>query len=433
MLLTTFTRKAAQTLADRLAEAGGAQPGPRVGTLHSVALEFLRKGGEDPRLATGEAMEEMAAEAAKGSGVSAKNLMGLVSRMKNMEIPAGPSGDSPALRAAARYGDAMASAGLIDFDDLVAEAVKLAGGGARAGFKFVLADEAQDLSPLEFRFLMALAAGASLTAIGDPAQSIYGFRGALPSLKDALLRDRPDLAVSSLELNYRSSAVISSASELFRAQDGAKRSSAVPGRGRRIVRTRLDSPLTEAVYVARCIKEHLGELLPGGSFKSGGDAMEGLTLADVAVIYRLRVQGQELLKTLLEEGIPCQISGEDGEGAQDGLDLKAEKVSLLTIHAAKGLEFRLVFVTGLEEGLLPYAPPPEDGQGVDRSAEEERLFYVALTRARELVYLTRAKRRRVHGRMLSGRPSPFWERIPEDAAKDVRARAVLAPRPAPLF
>jgi superfamily I DNA/RNA helicase/PHP family Zn ribbon phosphoesterase len=435
MLLTTFTRKAAQTLAERLATTGGGQGGagmPRTSTLHAAALEFLRRGGEDPRIAPEEALDEIAAEAAKGAPISARNLLALISRMKNLELPPGSS-DSDVDRAVARYGKALEAAGLADFDDLVALALKLAARGFVSGLKFVLADEAQDLSPLEYGFLKALARGASLTAIGDPAQCIYGFRGAVPSLRLALARDRPDLHVSSLPLNYRSTPVISAASELFRRDDGIARRSALPGRGRRIVRAQLDSSLTEAVYVARCIKEHLGGLLPGGSSKSGGDAMDGLTLGDIAVIYRLRVQGQELLKTLLEEGIPCQISGGDGEGAQDGLDLKAEKVSLLTIHAAKGLEFRLVFVTGLDEGLLPYVPPAEMGSAFDRGSEEERLFYVALTRARELIYLTRVRRRRIHGRLLSGRPSPFWERIPAAVARDVTARSVMTAKPRPLF
>ncbi|MDR3153132.1 MAG: UvrD-helicase domain-containing protein [Deltaproteobacteria bacterium] len=432
-LLTTFTRKAAQTIGERLTEAGGGAAGARVGTLHSLALDFLRRGGEDPRLASEALLEEAAAEAVKGARVTARNLMLLVSRQKNLQLPL-EFPDEETARAAAAYRGALSSLGLMDFDDLVLRAVRLAENGLRSGYRAVLADEAQDLSPLEYSFLKALAREASLTAIGDPAQSIYGFRGALPSLQDALKGDRPDLKVRSLTLNYRSTPLINAASELFRPRDGLSRASALAVRGRRIVRAQLDNPLSEAVYVARCIKEHLGGLLPGGSARSGGDAMEGLTLGDIAVIYRLRAQGQELLKTLLEEGIPCQISGDDGELAQDALDFKADKISLLTIHAAKGLEFRLVFVTGLDEGLCPFVPPSEAEEApFDRSAEEERLFYVALTRARELLYLTRVRRRRIHGRILSGRPSPFWERIPAAVTRDVTARAVLTRRPAPLF
>jgi superfamily I DNA/RNA helicase len=439
VLLTTFTRKAAETLNDRLAEAGRGSSGCRAGTLHSCALEFLRRAGEDPRLAPEGLLDEIAAEAVKGLRVTPSALLGAVSRLKNLELPLAFQDEAYA-RAAGGYRAALASLGLMDFDDLVAAASRLAG-EAPSGFRAVLADEAQDLSPLEYGFLRGLAGGASLTAIGDPAQCIYGFRGALPSLADALMRDRPDLKIASLELNYRSTPLISEASELFRARDGAVRRAVSgpcrPGPGRRIVRARLDDTLTESVYVARCIKEHLGALLPGGSARSGGDVMEGLSLGDIAVIYRLRSQGRELLKTLVEEGIPCQIAGGDGEAAQDGLDLKAEKVSLLTVHAAKGLEFRLVFVTGLDEGLTPYVregdPAPPGPAPYDRAAEEERLFYVALTRASELLYLTRVRRRRLHGRLLSGRPSPFWERIPASSARDVTARAVLALKPSPLF
>jgi DNA helicase-2/ATP-dependent DNA helicase PcrA len=160
-----------------------------------------------------------------------------------------------------------------------------------------------------------------------------------------------------------------------------------------------------------------------------------LTLGDIAIIFRLRQQGEEILKTLVEEGFPCQISGEDDTTAQDGLDLKAEKISLLTMHASKGLEFRLVFVTGLEEGLLPSTLWKDTGEGdyYNREDEEERLFYVALTRAKEMIYLTRAKKRRIHGKFLSGNPSPFWERIPNGLFKDFRAGRFTQVRPASLF
>jgi DNA helicase-2/ATP-dependent DNA helicase PcrA len=433
MLLTTFTRKAAHTLAERLEDAGrGRGARPRACTLHSLAFDLLARSGEEPRLAGEDFLEEAARGAARGSHLSPQGLMGLASRLKNLGLPqeAGGAAVSAALR---RYRDTLAAAGLMDFDDLMAEAARLAADGRLPGYRAVLADEAQDLSPLEYGFLKGLSGGARLTAIGDPAQCIYGFRGALPSLREALERDRPDLEILDLPLNYRCTPAISDASELFRQLDGRERRSALPIRGRRIVRAKLDSTLTEAFYIARRIKEHLGVNLPGGSASGGGDVLDGLTLGDVAVIYRLRTQGQELIKTLLEEGIPCQISGDEGEGAQDGLDLRAEKVSLLTIHAAKGLEFRLVFVVGLDEGLCPYEPASETGPPYDRAAEEERLFYVALTRARELVYLTRVRRRRVHGRILNGRPSPFWTRIPAEAAEDVDVRAVYSRRPRPLF
>ncbi len=82
----------------------------------------------------------------------------------------------------------------------------------------------------------------------------------------------------------------------------------------------------------------------------------------------------------------------------------AQKVSLLTFHAAKGLEFPVVFIAGAEEGVTPL---PDD------LAEERRLFYVAMTRARDLLALTYCARRRVHGQVRECLPSRFIADIPE--------------------
>ncbi len=81
---------------------------------------------------------------------------------------------------------------------------------------------------------------------------------------------------------------------------------------------------------------------------------------------------------------------------------EAEAVSLLTIHSAKGLEFPVVFITGAEEGIIPLGM----GEGVDVE-EERRLLYVAMTRAGDELFITHARRRRLFGKVLSRRPSPF--------------------------
>jgi superfamily I DNA/RNA helicase len=99
------------------------------------------------------------------------------------------------------------------------------------------------------------------------------------------------------------------------------------------------------------------------------------------------------------------------EGAQDRYDPTAEKVSLMTMHAAKGLEFPVVFITGCEDGLIPYRRT-DSAQG--DPVEERRLFYVAMTRAQERIYLTRARRRLLYGKKISPNPSPFLEAVEED-------------------
>jgi len=96
-------------------------------------------------------------------------------------------------------------------------------------------------------------------------------------------------------------------------------------------------------------------------------------------------------------------------------DIKETKnddvVTLMTMHAVKGLEFDIVFVTGLEEGLFPHINCMEDAKELE---EERRLFYVAITRAKQVLYLTNARSRLLFGQIKSNIPSRFIEEINEE-------------------
>ncbi|NBE82287.1 UvrD-helicase domain-containing protein [Micromonospora rubida] len=94
----------------------------------------------------------------------------------------------------------------------------------------------------------------------------------------------------------------------------------------------------------------------------------------------------------------------------DALDPRAEAVTLLTLHAAKGLEFPVVFLVGCEDGLLPLRWPGST-PGEDEVAEERRLFFVGLTRAQDRLYVSHAARRARHGSERDCRPSPFLDVI----------------------
>ncbi len=94
----------------------------------------------------------------------------------------------------------------------------------------------------------------------------------------------------------------------------------------------------------------------------------------------------------------------------DTLEETEEAVTLLTLHSAKGLEYRIVFIVGLEEGLLPHRRSLEES--LDALAEERRLFYVGMTRAKEELYLTRAFRRGWYGGDQVTEASRFLEEIP---------------------
>lgn len=95
----------------------------------------------------------------------------------------------------------------------------------------------------------------------------------------------------------------------------------------------------------------------------------------------------------------------------DNLDAEAQATTLLTLHAAKGLEYPVVFITGLEEGLLPHSRSLDSE---DELAEERRLFYVGLTRARDALYLSHAFRRTSWGDSSVAVPSRFLADIPEN-------------------
>lgn len=91
-------------------------------------------------------------------------------------------------------------------------------------------------------------------------------------------------------------------------------------------------------------------------------------------------------------------------------DENAGKVNLMTIHAAKGLEFPVVFIAGAEDGLIPHARSLEEGEG--NLEEERRLFYVAITRARSKLYISSCRSRKKGGTPAECLPSPFLKEIP---------------------
>jgi DNA helicase-2/ATP-dependent DNA helicase PcrA len=98
-------------------------------------------------------------------------------------------------------------------------------------------------------------------------------------------------------------------------------------------------------------------------------------------------------------------------------------VTLITLHSAKGLEFPVVFIAGVEEGLLPTNRAIEEEVFNPQPMEEERrLFYVGVTRAKQLLYITYASSRISYGRFQNGAPSRFLDSLPEEAIRSVTRR-----------
>ncbi len=111
---------------------------------------------------------------------------------------------------------------------------------------------------------------------------------------------------------------------------------------------------------------------------------------------------------------------EAGEGQADA---GSDAVQLMTLHSAKGLEFPLVFLVGLEQGVFPSIKAAEE-EG--RMAEERRLAYVGITRARQKLVLSHAESRRIHGMDMYGAPSKFLREIPGALLHDVRPKLKAA-------
>ena len=114
---------------------------------------------------------------------------------------------------------------------------------------------------------------------------------------------------------------------------------------------------------------------------------------------------------------------ESGEGQADAWE---DCVQLMTMHSAKGLEFPLVFICGMEDGLFPHQRSAADPNGLE---EERRLCYVGITRAKQTLYITHAEQRRMHGSDSFSVPSRFIGEIPNEFIEEIRPRVQVS-RPA---
>ena len=141
--------------------------------------------------------------------------------------------------------------------------------------------------------------------------------------------------------------------------------------------------------------------------KSGGDD-EKERLENIRELASLAVKYDGLTP---EEGMEKLLTDAALASDQDELQEYKPAVKLMTVHAAKGLEFDYVFITGLEDGLFPHERLGEKEISEEESEEERRLFYVALTRARKKIFLSHASNRTIFGSRQINLPSEFFADI----------------------
>jgi len=184
------------------------------------------------------------------------------------------------------------------------------------------------------------------------------------------------------------------------------------------------------------------------------DDAKGLTLTEITEVattmsglknfYQLEKEGEDRIANLDElinaavsfmnnnsdalednsNGLTEFLTHASLEAGEHQADVGVDALQLMTVHAAKGLEFKAVFISGLEEGLCPHENSLYENNGLE---EERRLMYVAVTRARQRLYLSHAQSRMLHGQIRYGIASRFLDEIPDALLK--RLNSKQAPKP----
>ncbi len=423
ILALTFTRQAAAEMETRIQTLLAGTPGLArltIKTFHALGQQILQDQGDPGRgVADEEQRRGLVKDAAKAQHLPFSQLERRITGWKQALLypedlsepqpPGSPRSlfddDSPYLAAFAAYEAALRRENLWDYEDLIARPARLLTCSPevretyRTRFRHLLVDEYQDLNEAQYHLFRQLAGpAAEIMVIGDPDQAIYGFRGARPEYFRRFLDDWPEAALCRFHETYRLPEPILKVASPLRDKAEAGAMVTRQAGDRPVVLLSAATPGAEARAIARQIERLVGGLSHYGLEdaqvrQQASGAKAGFR--DVAVLYRLHALGPELERGLAEAGIPCQQAREGVGPDWDGLDLAAERVKLLTLHAAKGLEFPYVFIAGCETGLMPWEP---EGDGATDLDEERRLFYVGLTRASRQVFLTRARERSLWGR-----------------------------------
>ncbi len=342
LLAVTFTNKAAKEMKERLrALLGRSRSLPFVGTFHALGYRILKRSMADNMLSVAdeETRKVLVRDAMaingffkKGSAISVDDMTGWIVSAKQKMLSSEDSlnGLCPKdrlvhfVRSYDTYEHLLRFQALVDFEDLIFRTVTLLEKDPELRDRFagpvsdIFIDEYQDINAGQYRLVRLLAGDhANIRIIGDPDQSIYGFRGSDMYCFKWFMNDFPDSQTIRLRKNYRSTRTILDVS----AQVINKNSELIESGGRHAVYSemmgdghipvmQLASEKAEAVAIGKTIEKMVG----GISFLSldsgvvdGATNQGQLSFADFAVLFRTRSQGKVLLKFLEKAGIPCQL------------------------------------------------------------------------------------------------------------------------------
>jgi len=450
ILAITFTNKAAAEMRARLEEMLGPERAAslRIMTFHAFGCSLLTSAGAFFGRSPGftiidtEADDRFrrALEARAGERLTATALE-RISALKGLlhtpdSLPDEISRSLPAYFPALfrTYEELLVEWNAVDYDDLIALPVRLLRFEPELRRRqlernrVIAVDEFQDIDAAQFELFRIFALHADdICVIGDPDQSIYGFRGASPEFFLRLQEELPGARLLRLRQNYRSSRTILSASTgMLRCGAPAQGEETVAARTGKELKIQFHaaaSDAAEAVFVAQQIESLIGGASHFALDAERADGETGHTYAfgDFAILLRSRLLAGPLEEVLANSSLPFRriadqyekdrddltrptgVSGQDKSDAPSlPLDPRGDRIQILTLHAAKGLEFPVIFIIGCEEEILPFA-----FGGSSDVEEERRLFYVGMTRARERLYLTHARTRMLRGQRRQQSPSRF--------------------------
>jgi uncharacterized protein (TIGR00375 family) len=352
----TFTRRAASEMRERLAALAPDQAGQvNVTTFHGLGLMILREHHEQARLTSGFQVADDAARLQIAAELTGSERDG---RRLLAEAAADPVRRELVVKA-------LLARDLVDFDGLIELPAALLRDGPellsslRRRWPLISVDEYQDIDSVQYELLRLLAGdGSGLTAIGDPDQAIYGFRGADVRFFLRFGTDFRGATTRQLTRNYRTSGTIVAA-----ALQAIGPATLMPGRNLRAIRPRgalitfheSADEYAEAAWIAAAIDRLLG----GSSFhsldsgRSDGYGQDGIDLSDVAILYRTDAQAGPLGQALARAGLPFQKSSHDLLERRAGV---AEIVREMSLASAGS--------TGR---------PDADGSGESRLAVADRL------------------------------------------------------------
>ncbi len=324
----TFTNQAAAEMRARLEQRLGKRKAGamRIGTFHAICLRLLEEHAGAVTLVDEYEALALAGEVAREleSKLSARQLVLGVSLRKN---GAPPQEGQPVLPEGAyeRYCARLRDVGVLDFDDLLLQALALSEAAPQAeqrGFAHLLVDEFQDINDLQYLLVRAWSKGGrSLFVIGDPDQSIYGFRGSNARCFTRLADELPALETVRLTRNYRSTPEIVRCALPVIARNGGDERALDPQRpaGEPVRLLTAPDEFAEAIFIAKEIGRMVGGVDMLEAQADGGRERPPRGFGDIAVLYRTHRQASALEKYLGVEGIPYVVVGRDKLLAADAV------------------------------------------------------------------------------------------------------------------